>query len=905
MSTSPSLLLVDMAALLFRSHYAFIKRPLMRSDGLVTSALYGTTNALLTILNRYQPDYVVAALEGKGKTFRHDMYPEYKAHRPPCPPELVTQLEMQDQMCAALGIQAVGRPSYEADDIIGSYARLGQKEGYKVTILSGDKDFMQLLDANTEMLIPQKFGDYESLTGDKVKDKIGVRHDQVIDYLALLGDASDNVPGAPGVGKVGAAALLEQYDNLDCIIKDADNIKKRGVGAKIKQNVEQIYLSRELVTIHTELASLPALPEVSFQGLQADKVSPFLDDMEFPKLQARLKSMNLKGGGTVAKEVFVSPQEKFKRKDSTLMLKSELVSELDSLPEGEALWLNAQWQGDALQAIAVSAKEGECLYIPCLADDLQGAGFHDLGEFLLLLTTKPLAGHNLKPLARLVAQYSSDYRLLYDSYLEACLLMPGKVDHSLDKLCAQEFGLALSELGKTGNKKNTFANLDSSMALTYACERADLSRRLSEVHRARLKNQGMEEVYLGLEMELLPVVAQMEKWGVGLDCEHLLKLSGEASTELEQLTQEIYSLSGEEFNINSTQQLGEVLFEKMKIQNELGLKKVKKTKTGYSTDSKVLESISGHPIGAALQRYRTLSKLRSTYLDALPGEVNEGTGRVHTTYLQSGTATGRLSSQKPNLQNIPMRTHDGARIREAFIPAPGNVMISADYSQIELRILAHYCKDDSMSEILSRGGDIHQATAAKVFGIDEEDVSREQRSSAKAVNFGLLYGMGPKLLSTQTGMAFGDAQKFIKSYFESFPGIRNFMQELIAETRKTGYALTLSGRRRALPDLESTNGMLRSAAENMALNTPIQGTAADVIKWAMLKLEAEIERQGWPLKMLLQVHDELVFECPEGKAEEMRARIIEIMEDRSDLPQVFEIPLKVEAGMGNNWLEAH
>lgn len=902
MSDRQTMLLIDMSALVFRSHYAFIKRPLVRSDGMATSGMYGTCNTIVSILKKYKPNYVVCARDAGVKTFRHEKYEAYKANRPPCPPELAKQLEMLGELAEAFNLTSVMSPGYEADDIIGSYTTLAQRENIDVFILSGDKDFMQLLKPGSFMLLPHKSGEYQLLDHDGVLDKIGVRPDQVIDYLALLGDASDNVPGAPGVGKVTAGKLLSEYDNIDQLYVNLDQIKQKGLVAKLSDHKDQVMLSRDLVTIKTDMDEIPKLSDTKFNGIEISQIKPFLEKMEFPKILSRLEEHSVV---SEKKNNIENTAHKF----INLQNLNDWNGFLREAIDADYLALYPEFEGRELQAISLSLKEHEAYYLSCDEDVLKTKDL-GLGKIISDISELPaklkIGGYDIKSWLNYIKAFGGDIQVDFDVYLESSILEPGKSNHSLEKLSSTYINYHLIELGKKGNKKMTFSDLPEDEKMNYASERASVMLGISKCQREELDKLELKSVYESLELPLLPVMSRIESNGFAVDRSYLLALSEQAEKEIASLKEKIFEIAGEEFNINSTQQLGPILFEKLKLQEELGLKKVKKTKTGYSTDSSVLESIKSHPIGSALLRYRFLTKLKSTYLDALPKEVLEKTGRIHTHYLQNGTATGRLSSHQPNLQNIPMKTDEGAKIRQAFIPGcEENVLISADYSQIELRVLAHFCKDDTMKDIFSIGGDIHRETAAKVYQIDPNEVTRQQRSSAKAVNFGLLYGMGPRHLSQDTGMSFSDAQKFIKSYFETFPSIKQFMKDLIEQTRSCGYATTLSGRRRALPDLESSNGMLRNAAENMALNTPIQGSAADIIKWAMIRLDQRIELEKLPLKMILQVHDELVFECPTSNAEEMKSLIVEEMENRKDVPVEFGIPLEVQAAIGNHWLEAH
>jgi DNA polymerase-1 len=890
MAERPLLLLVDLAALAFRSHYAFINRPITRSDGMVTSALFGMSNSILSVLQEFKPEYVLCALDTGEKNFRHEMYSEYKANRPPCPEDLGVQLKMQGEFCESFGLPWDVKVGFEADDLIGTYTTMAQQAGYDVLIYSGDKDFMQLLDEHTKMLITHRGGEQEVFTYDKVEGKLGVRPDQVVDYLSLLGDSSDNVPGAPGVGKVTASNLLKEHGTLEKVLEAAPNIKKKGLAAKIMDNREQIELSKRLVIIETQVPEVKSLESLAFKGIPLEKAKPFLEQMEFPRVLSRLQKAE-----QITEDVAEVDLEK---------VKYQSFNELKDFTRAIQDHSSNQWsmvleaQEDKIQAIALSPAPGSALVYREIGEQQQSA-------LMEALAPLKLTGFGLKSYLRTAMRLGMELNPIHDIELQSQILKPGK-NFSLRELIEAEGTYKCMDLGKEGNRKRTFVDLSAEECLVYLGEQADHTHRIVEKLNQALEKQNLWEVYFKLERPLQNVIADMEQRGICLDVDILKSQEEEAVAELKQLTQTIHELAGEEFNINSTKQLGVILFEKLKIQDELGLKKVKKTKTGYSTDSHVLESIKAHPIGEALLRYRFLSKLNSTYLEALPKGIDPVTGRIHTTYHQSGTATGRLSSQNPNLQNIPMRVPEGARIREAFVASSSDkLIVSADYSQIELRILAYYSKDETMREAFMSDHDIHSATAAQVFGIAPEWVTKQQRSSAKAVNFGLLYGMGPRKLAQDTGLTFSEAQKFIRSYFESFSSIQKHMENQVQFARDHGYVTTLAGRHRSLPDLNSSNGMLRNAAENMALNTPIQGSAADIIKWAMLRLFKRIREEQWPVEMLLQVHDELVFEVDRNRVDEMMQIIKEEMEASIDLPEDFEIPLKVEIAKGKNWLESH
>jgi len=890
MAERPLLLLVDLAALAFRCHYAMINHPITRADGMVTSALFGMSNAMLSILEEMKPDYVLCALDRAQATFRHKLYPDYKAHRPPCPEDLGLQLAMQEEFCESFGMAWDGKITFEADDLIGTYTTMAKEAGMEVVIFSGDKDFMQLLDEHTKMLVTHRGGEQELFTYNQVEQKLGIHPHQVVDYLALLGDASDNVPGAPGVGKVTATELLKEFGSIDNLLASISKVKKKGLAAKLSDNRELIALSKQLVTIDCAVPEVKTLSELAFSGVPLSKAKPFLEKMEFPRILARLHKTEKVTQTVAALDITQVDYQLF----------DQTAAFLDSVSKHTSDHWTMAYEGveDVFDSIALSPQTGKALVLKQITTE-------DEPSLIEALTKLNISAYGLKNLIRLALRHNQTLELGHDLELQVSVLKPG-FNTSLRELIEDDGTYRCLDLGKSGNRKRTYKDLSDDELKVYLGEQADRAHLIVARQQRALEEAKLLTVYRDLEMPLLKVIAAMEQRGVCVNVDKIKVQELEVSKELKELTDKICALAGEKFNVNSPKQLGVILFEKMKLQEELGLKKIKTTKTGFSTDITVLESIKAHPIGEALLRYRFLSKLNSTYLEALPKQVHPNTGFIHTTYHQNGTATGRLSSQNPNLQNIPMRVPEGARIREAFITSRSDrVMVSADYSQIELRILAHFSKDETMKEAFLSGHDIHSATAAKVFGISPELVTRQQRSSAKAVNFGLLYGMGPKNLSQQTGLTFAEAQKFIRAYFESFSSIQAFMEAQVQKARDLGYVTTLAGRKRSLPDLNASNGMLRNAAENMALNTPIQGSAADIIKWAMLRLHKVIAAEALPMEMVLQVHDELVLEVDREQAPVLMGRITQIMEDRSDLPEDFEIPLKVEIAQGENWLESH
>ena len=890
------LLLIDTAGLAFRAHYAFIKHPLTRPDGKVTSALFGYCNSILSIVEKVQPTHILAARDLPGKNFRHEMYFNYKANRPPCPPELIWQLEEIPRMSEAMGIISAAQEGFEADDIIGTMVYRAAESEMEVLILSGDKDFMQLLRPGIAMLKPGKGDLYDRIGAEQVPEVMGVRADQIIDFLALTGDASDNIPGAPGVGKVTAAKLLAEYDNLDTILAQAGSFKKKALAYTLTENRDQVILSKELVVLRHDTPGLPDLEELKFEGFKPEVFKPWLSEMHFPQIMRRL-GLELQSG---------SGQSRPRRKESdykTLTDNEGVAELLEACAQAQAIRVGLAWQaypGGGVLGVSTAPAKAFALRV-------ENAG--DAFPKLLEALNGKFGAYAAKPLLKFLAARRADMKLAFDAEIEAQLLNPGEIGSKFERRCRDLFGEgpdSEEELLGKGQSKVDWSEVEPTALAKWVCQRADFSLRLHEQQRSGLELLGLMPIYLELELPLVPVIAGMERRGIRVMPAPLEEQSKIFEAELEKLVVQIHELAGREFNINSTQQLGRILFDELKLHELSGQKKAPTTKTGYSTDVGVLESLRPHPLAEAMLRYRSISKLKSTYLDALPKEIDPESGHIHASFHQIGAATGRLSSQHPNLQNIPMRSAEGARIREAFVPSGADsVLLSADYSQIELRVLAHLSEEASLTEAFESGQDIHTATAARVFGLAYGAVGREERARAKAVNFGLLYGMGPKLLAVNTGMSFEEAKDFIRQYFESFPGLRDYLKGLVELAREKGYTMTMAGRRRDLPDLRSENGRLRSAAENMALNTPIQGSAADIIKLAMVRLDRRICEHKLPLALLLQVHDELVFECPRSRAAEMAATVSEVMQDRQMFGENFKVPLLVEVKIGDNWLEAH
>ncbi|MGQ9561101.1 MAG: DNA polymerase I [Candidatus Oleimicrobiaceae bacterium] len=895
-STKKRLFLVDGSALVFRSYYAFIRNPLINSKGENTSAVFGVARSLLKILQEEQPDYVAVVFDRPEPTFRHQLYEQYKATRQAAPLELVEQWPRVREVVEALGIPIIEKPGVEADDIIGTLAKRAEQQGLATYVVSGDKDLLQLVSPATKVYNPRRAGEaVEVLDPAGVAEKLGVPPERVVDYLALAGDSSDNVPGVPGIGPKGAVALLKEFGDLDNLVRHLDSIKKESVRKAIVEHQQELELSKKLVTIDCNVEM-----EVSFAQLERR-------EPDTPRLLRLFRELE-----------FASLADQFAQR---------LQQEVNYRPittEQQLAWLIEQLRGAGRFALDLETtslnpidaeivgfsfawRAGEAYYVPVQAPPLDFTPWAPAAEIVGRL--KPLledsslkkCGQNVKfDMAVLKQAGVTLAGVEFDSMIASYLLNPTARQHNLDSLALEHFGhkkISITELIGTGKKQRSMAEVPLAQIAAYACEDADFAWRLEEKLAPQLHEAALWELFETVEMPLVPVLMQMELDGVSLDVPFLEEMSRQLSQQMESLMAEIYVQAGEEFNINSTQQLGRVLFDKLK------LRKVRRTKTGYSTDVAVLEELAKeHPLPRTILEYRQLSKLKSTYVDALPKLVHPRTGRVHTSFNQAVTATGRLSSSDPNLQNIPIRTEIGSQIRKAFIPVDDNhVILDADYSQIELRIMAHLSGDARLCQAFVEGEDVHRRTAALVFKLDPEEVTPEHRRRAKEVNFGIMYGMGAYGLSTRLDIPVEEAEAFIAAYFATYPGVHQYIMETLAQAHRQGYVTTVLNRRRYLPEINSDNRRMREFAERTAINMPIQGSAADLIKVAMINISRALRASGLKSKMILQVHDELVFEVPKSELAEVRELVRQEMEQAITL----NVPIKVDIGVGRNWLEAH
>ncbi len=859
------LLVVDAMNLIFRAYYALISRPLRTTDGRNTSAVFGFARMLLKALNDYRPTHVAVALEGGGPSFREEIYPEYKATRKVPPDDLVAQIEPVKEFARLLGLAVLEKEGMEADDVVATLARGGAGRFDEVLILSGDKDLMALVGGDVKLLAPKTgVSDVEEMDASAVEGKMGVPPAAVPDLLALEGDSVDNVPGVPGIGEKTARALLARYGSFDGVFAHLEDVEPKRARTALEKGRASADLSRRLVELKGDLEL----------GLDAGALKPAPRDEE--SLRAFLKEYELK---TLAEELDVgaAPADE---------LKPDLVPPEELAPAGRE-------SGDEWLGLEAAARDGELAAAALAAGaervtDLRGSAAEVAAQIkeIYQRSELPLAGHDTK---RLVHLLGAEVKFDGDTMLAAYLLNPERVNYRLADLAYEYLKVHLPAEEEEGEL--TFGE----GAAEEAPARAQAVARLAELTARLLEHQDMGELYRDLEVPLAPVLAALEERGVKIDRPHFAKLARSFEKHLKKAETELYELAGGEFNPNSPIQLREILFDR------LGLKPKRKTKTGYSTAADVLEALADeHPLPAKILAYRELAKLKNTYVDVLPTLADEN-GRVHTTFNQVATSTGRLSSTDPNLQNIPIRTDLGAEIRKGFVPGDGLVFLSADYAQVELRILAHVADDPGLQQAFAEGKDIHAATAAELFDVPFGGVSREQRTLAKAINFGLAYKMGPRRLARETGLSVKEAEAYIEKYFARYPGVRRFIDEQIERAHREGYVHTVLGRRRYVPDVASEDNRARAAAERVAVNMPIQGSAADILKLAMVAVARRLRGEKLKAWMLLTIHDELLFETSRKDVAALEELVKEEMVGVLNL----KVPLEVHVGVGENWLEAH
>lgn len=870
----PTLLLIDGTALAYRAYYAFIRSPLVNSKGENTSASYGFTSMLLGLMRGHQPDYLAVGFDLQAPTFRHQKFEAYKAQRPAMPEDLRPQIPRIKEIVKAMNLSVLEREGYEADDVLAGLAKQAEERGWTALIATGDKDFLQIVSDRIKVVRPRTGKSEETVYGpQEVEKEYGVGPERIVDIFALAGDAVDNVPGVPGIGPKTATELIRKFGSFDKLYGNLDKVDKPRIKKLLEEHREQAELSKELVTLH--VAELPGLKLSDLKVHEPDRgeLMRLFKELEFESLY---------------REYSLTKARKLESHRVAEASEAELLAA--KVKKEKRLCFDLEMDGGEIGRIGVFA-EGK----PWVVEKGQ------VEKFLPLFQDGDTAkvGHDLKTAVKSIAENEAKIcGPMFDVMLASYLLDPSWRGHqSLEALATEHLGLSLAPPEDTGKRQSemNFAP-DNKQGLELLARRVDAIAALEEKFAARLKEAKLEKLFADIEMPLVPVLAGMERAGVLLDVDFFGDMSKDLERQIAKIEKEIYRAAGEEFNINSPKQLGVILFEKLKVG------RARKTKTGYSTDVDVLTRLAGaHPLPKLVLDYRQLFKLKSTYVDALPAQADPETHRLHTTFNQAVTETGRLSSSDPNLQNIPMREGLGREIRKGFIADKGCQLLSADYSQIELRLVAHLSGDQALRKAFESGRDVHTETACAIFGAKPDQVTPDMRRKAKAINFGIVYGMGPYGLAQQLDIPPAEASLFINSYFANFPQVQAWIALTVERARKDGFVCTMLGRRRQLPEINSQNGQRRAFAERTAVNTPIQGTAADMIKLAMVNIARRLKEAGLKSRMILQVHDELLFEVREGEMPKVKKMVKEEMEGAVEL----DVPVVVEMGQGGNWFEAH
>ena len=901
-----------------------------RSDGTPVNAVYGFCNMLMKLLRDTDADHIAVIFDSARKTFRNDIYPKYKAQRPPPPEELIPQFQLCRDAVEAFNVPAVDLPGYEADDLIATYTRQAREAGADVTVVSSDKDLMQLVEDRVVLYDAMR---NRELGLDAVHEKFGVGPDKVVEVQALAGDSVDNVPGVPGIGVKTAALLITEYGDLENLLAHAGEIKQPKRREALIENADLARISHRLVTLKNDVPVERDIDSFDVRELDADVLTKFLREQGFKTIVARIESQR--------EDIADTPSETSEPTAVDGEPSYELVQDEKALER----WVSAAKKAgfvafdtettslDAMRAdlvgFSLSVEPGAACYVPVAHKtpktqpslDLGGEGAVDDADAVpqqialdrALALIKPILedpsvlkiGHNIKYDAMVLARYGVEISAVDDTLVLSHVLDAGLHGHGMDELATLHFdhtNIKFAEVAGSGRKQITFDYVPLDVARDYAAEDADVTLRLHELLKPRLLADHMVTVYETVERPLIPVLLAMERAGILVDPKFLRELSSDFARRLGELEIEIHKLAGEEFNIASPKQLGEILFDKM------GISGGKKGKTGaYGTGADILEGLAaeGHDMPARVLDWRQLAKLKSTYTDSLTEQINPDTGRVHTSYSMAGASTGRLSSTDPNLQNIPIRTEEGRKIRQAFVAEKGLRLVSLDYSQIELRVLAHMAQIDALVDAFKNGADIHALTASQVFDLPIEGMDPMTRRRAKAINFGIIYGISPFGLARQLGIPQGEAKAYIEAYFERYPGIRDYMESIRETARKTGYVTTLFGRHVHVAGINERNPAHRGFAERQAINAPIQGSAADIIKRAMIRVPGALEKAQLKATMLLQVHDELLFEVPEAEVDETIAVVSKVMERAAGPSLELSVPLVVDAGVGMNWAEAH
>ena len=952
--SSKKLFLIDAYAIIYRSYYAFIRNPRFNSKGLNTSAIYGFVNTLEDVLRREKPTHIAVAFDPKGKTFRHEAYDLYKAQREATPEDIRLAVPIIKDLIKAYNIPAIEVPGFEADDVIGTMAKMAEKQGFDVYMLTPDKDYGQLVSDHIFMYRPKHTGGFEVMGPTEIKEKYDLdSHEQVIDLLGLMGDSADNIPGCPGVGEKTAVKLLREFGSIDVLLTRTDELKG-ALKTKIEENKDQIIFSRFLATIKIDVPLTFDEKSLEIEPRNEPELKALFDELEFRTMSSKMGNVfsSLPPDAPATTIAFAKPkaspmgqmnlfdafEEADKQSEKVTKPKIQVSGQvsvenpnelktIENTPHTYHLVDNKVKRSDLISKLFMQKSfcfDTETTGLDMFADDLVGLSFcftegeayyvslpenkneatEILYEFKAIFENSNIQkiGQNIKFDLLMLKQYGIELKGKFFDTMIAHYLVQPELRHGMDYLSEIYLNYRTIHyedmVGAKGKNQPGVRTVDINKLCDYAAEDADITFRLKQILEKELINYDLEKLFYDIEMPLVKVLATMEHTGVRLDSEALSQSSVILTKEMELLEKEIHQMAGTEFNVSSPMQVGEILFDKLQLDN-----KAKKTKTGqYSTAEDVLEKIrSKHPIVGNILNYRGLKKLLSTYIDALPQLISVVTGKVHTSYNQTVAATGRLSSTNPNLQNIPIRDAQGKEIRKAFIPDDGDVFLSVDYSQIELRIMAHLSGDTNMLEAFNSGHDIHTATAAKIYKIPLDEVTSDMRRKAKTANFGIIYGISTFGLSERLGIPRAEAKELIDGYFETYPDVKKYMDNAIQKAKEMGYVETLLGRKRFLPDINSQNSIVRGFAERNAINAPIQGSAADIIKIAMIKIQNRLNTEFPNAKMTMQVHDELNFSVPATEIDAVKMLVKNEMENAIEL----RVPLIADCGVGANWLEAH
>jgi len=906
MTDIPKIYLIDGTAQIYRAFYAV--QSLSTSKGFPTNAIFGFIKMLLKLIQDESPQYLGVSFDPPGPTFRHDMFEEYKAHRPESPKDLIQQIPKIKEFLNIMNVPIYEVEGYEADDVLATLAKKTEGQGMKAVIVSSDKDLLQLV-SDKVVTLSERMGHKVIYTPEKVKEKYGIAPEQIKDFLGLVGDTSDNIPGIKGIGPKTASKLLDEFGSLEALLEHPEALKSKKQQENLKQGKEIALQSKDLATVRTDVAVELNMDDLQRSSPDYQTLRSYFHDLEFYSLIRDVIPVEELGYPPLAEEEQKLEEEKHYQ---TVLKEEHLHQIVEELCQSDGFAVDTETTGlDPMRAelvgISLSTKPHHGYYIP-VGHRYIGAP-KQLSLDFVIQELKPILedaaipkyGQNIKYDIIVLSHYGIKLKgTRFDPMLASYVLNPSKRSHSMDNLaeeCLRYRTITYKEVAGSGAKQVTLDMVPVERVSEYSCEDADVTLQLTQVLRPKVEEHNLQNLFQQVELPLIDVLVTVERHGVKIDTQMMQELSAEFAEKLKRIGQEIYELAGQEFNINSPKQLGAILFEKLQMPF------AKKTKTGYSTNVDVLTDLAraGYEIPAKILDYRQLSKLKSTYTDALPKQINPKTGRIHTSYNQTVTATGRLSSSDPNLQNIPIRTEEGRRIRQAFIPEEGYLLLSADYSQIELRVLAHVTEDEELIKAYQHDDDIHTKTAVRLFGLPSSDITPNMRREAKTVNFSVIYGISAFSLSKDLNIPRKEAQRYIDEYFSLYKGVKQFIDDTIALARQQGYVTTLLNRIRYIPDIHSRNHNVRQFAERTAVNTPIQGTAADMIKLAMIAIHNKLTQHYPDVKMIMQVHDELVFEVPENRADEIHSFVVSEMESVLDL----KVPIKVDAHYGKNWDEAH